>query len=218
MLNKSNIRANTEALIMAAQEQALNTRAVAHEIYHTVQEPRCRLCKQHAETVAHITCGCSKFAETEHTERPNNVDSIVYRTIWAEYNLEHSKDWWVEPENVVRSDHAKIFWNFPIQSDKHLLHNRPDIMLIYYKEQTDLIIDIAVPKDENIQDKKLEKIDKYQSLQIGLEKLWKVKFMVISVVVGALGAIADRLPGWLAQVPRMISEVQLQKNTLLKMA
>ena len=44
-LNKSNTRANTEALIMAAQEQALNTRAVAHEIYHTVQDPRCRLWK-----------------------------------------------------------------------------------------------------------------------------------------------------------------------------
>ena len=28
-LNKSNIRANTEALVMAAQEQVLNTRAVA---------------------------------------------------------------------------------------------------------------------------------------------------------------------------------------------
>ena len=39
-LNKSNIRANTEALITAAQEQALNTRAVAHEIYRNLQDPR----------------------------------------------------------------------------------------------------------------------------------------------------------------------------------
>ena len=39
-LNKSNIKANTEALIMAAQKWALNTRAVAHEIYHTVQNLR----------------------------------------------------------------------------------------------------------------------------------------------------------------------------------
>ena len=42
-LNKSNIEANTEALIIAAQEQVVNTRAVAHEIYHTVQDPRYRL-------------------------------------------------------------------------------------------------------------------------------------------------------------------------------
>ena len=46
-------------------------------------------------------------------------------------------------------------------------------MLINYKEQTGLIIDILVPRDENIQDKKREKIDKkYQSLKkIELEQL-----------------------------------------------
>ena len=64
----------------------------------------------------------------------------------------------------------------------------------------------------------LKKIDNYQSLKIELEQLWKVKIMVGSVVVGALGAIADRLPGWLAQIPRTISEVKLQKYTLLGMA
>ena len=86
---------------MAAQEQALNTRTVAHDIYHTVQDPRCRLCTQHPETVSHITSGCSKLAGTEYTERHNNVASIVYRAICAENNLEHSKDWWVESEKVV---------------------------------------------------------------------------------------------------------------------
>ena len=73
MAQKSNIRAKTEALIMAAQKQALNTRAVAHKIYHTVQDSRCRLCKQHAETIAHIISGCIKFTGTEYTERRNNV-------------------------------------------------------------------------------------------------------------------------------------------------
>ena len=71
-------------------------------------------------------------------------------------------------------------------------------------------------RDENIQDKKLKKIDKYQSLKIELEQLWKVKIMVIPVVIGALGAIADRLPGWLAQIPGTISEVELQKRALLE--
>ena len=91
-------------------------------------------------------------------------------------------------------------------------------MLINYKEQTGLIIDIVVPRNKNIQDKELEKIDKNQSLKIELEQLWKVKIMVIPVVVGALGAIADRLPGWLAQIPGTISQVKLQKNALLGMA
>ena len=69
-------------------------------------------------------------------------------------------------------------------------------MLINYKAQTGLIIDIAVLRDENIQDKKLEKIDKYQSLKIELEQLWKVEIMVVPVVFGALGAITyDYLAG-----------------------
>ena len=41
--------------------------------------------------------------------------------------------------------------------------------------------------------------------------------MVISVVVGALGAIPNRLSGWLAQILATISEVELQKSTLLGM-
>ena len=102
--------------------------------------------------MAHIISSCSKLAGTEDTQKHNNVTLIVYRAICAE----NSKNWWVEPEKVVRNDHAKIIWNFPIQTDKHLLHNQPNIVLINYKEQTGLIIDISVPKDENIRDKKLK--------------------------------------------------------------
>ena len=55
-------------------------------------------------------------------------------------------------------------------------------------------------------------------MKIKLEQLWKVKIMVIPVAVGAPGAIADRLPGWLAQIPGMISEVERQKSVLLRTA
>ena len=47
---------------------------------------------------------------------------------------------------------------------------------------------------------------------IELEQLWKVKIMVIPVVIGA---IADRLPGWLAQIPGTISVMELQKSAIL---
>ena len=106
LLNKSNIRANTKALIMAAQKQALNTSAVAHKIYHTVQGPRYRFCKQHEEPVTHIIIGCRKLAGFEYTEGHNNVASIVYRAICAKSKFEHSKNWWVESEKVVRNNYA----------------------------------------------------------------------------------------------------------------
>ena len=55
-------------------------------------------------------------------------------------------------------------------------------------------------------------------MKIELEQLWKVKIIVIPVVVGALAGIADRLPGGHTQIPGTISEVELQRSTLLKMA
>ena len=47
-------------------------------------------------------------------------------------------------------------------------------------------------------------------MKIELEQLWKIKIMFIPVVVGALGVIADRVPEWLAQIPRTICKVELQ--------
>ena len=38
------------------------------------------------------------------------------------------------------------------------------------------------------------------------------KIIVILVVAGELGAIAERLSGWLAQLPGTISKVELQKS------
>ena len=81
---------------MKAQDQVLNTRAVAHKIYQNVQCPRCKLCEQYVEAVAHFISGCSKLADTKYTERLKNVASVVYKDICAEYNIKCSKDWWIK--------------------------------------------------------------------------------------------------------------------------
>ncbi|KAK7877340.1 hypothetical protein WMY93_031944 [Mugilogobius chulae] len=41
-LERAGLKDSTEALILAAQEQALSTRAIEAQIYHTRQDPRCR--------------------------------------------------------------------------------------------------------------------------------------------------------------------------------
>ena len=111
--------------------------------------------------MAHIISDCCKLAGTEYTKRHNNVASIVYRAIWAEYNLEYSNEWWIEPERIVRNKFAKILWYFPTQTSKQLPSDWPEIVLNNYKVQTVLTIEIAASRDENIQDRKLENFDKY---------------------------------------------------------
>ncbi len=48
--------------LMAAQEKMLSTRSIDARVYHTRQDPRCRLCKDDPETVQHITAGCKMQA------------------------------------------------------------------------------------------------------------------------------------------------------------
>ena len=66
---------------------------------------------------------------------------------------------------------AKIFGDFPVQTDIQMPNNWPDIILINHPEKTGFIIDIGVPRDGNIKDKEMEKIDKYQPLKIKLNRL-----------------------------------------------
>ena len=48
-------------------------------------------------------------------------------------------------------------------------------------------MDIAVPGDSNILQKKTEKCEKYQDLAREIQRIWKSRTKVVPVVVGALG-------------------------------
>ncbi|XP_051924320.1 uncharacterized protein LOC127602290 [Hippocampus zosterae] len=173
-LERAGLKDSTEALILAAQEQALNTRAIEAQIYHTRQDPRCRLYKEAPETIQHITAGCKMLAGKAYMERHNQVAGIVYRNICAEYGLETPRSKWETPPKVVENDRAKILWDFQIQTDKMVMANQPDIVIIDKGKRKAVVVDVAVPSDGNIRKKEHEKLEKYQGLREELERAWKI--------------------------------------------
>ncbi|KAK7895269.1 hypothetical protein WMY93_020594 [Mugilogobius chulae] len=214
-LERAGLKDSTEALILAAQEQALSTRAIEAQIYHTRQDPRCRLCKEAPETVQHITAGCKMLAGKAYMERHNQVAGIVYRNICAEYGLETPSSKWETPPKVVENDRAKILWDFQIQTDRMVM-NQPDIVVVVDKEQRRaVVVDVAIPSDGNIRRKEHEKLEKYQGLREELEKAWKVKATVVPVVIGALGAVTPKLDEWLQHIPGSTSDISVQKSAVL---
>ena len=58
------------------------------------------------------------------------------------------------------NEKCKIFWHFGIQTDKEIEHRRLDILVIDKEKRECKIIDIAVPGNQNIKLKELEKITK----------------------------------------------------------
>ena len=61
----SNLKGETEELLVATQDQALNTRNYQNVICDQKVESKCRMCSQHEETVEDIISGCEVQAKTE---------------------------------------------------------------------------------------------------------------------------------------------------------
>lgn len=62
---------------MAAQEEALNTRSIEAWLYHTRQDPKCKLCKDTPETIQQTTTGCNMLPDRVYMGRNNHVAGIV---------------------------------------------------------------------------------------------------------------------------------------------
>jgi hypothetical protein len=68
-LCKGDLKAETESEMVAAQDQALNTKYYATKILHTETDSKCRLCQQHDETIAHIISACPILAKVQSVKQ-----------------------------------------------------------------------------------------------------------------------------------------------------
>ena len=65
-LSRGDLKVGTEALLCAAQEQAIRTNYIKYHIIKTSESALCRLCGKKGESVQHITSGCEKLAQKEY--------------------------------------------------------------------------------------------------------------------------------------------------------
>ena len=114
-LCKEELKRETESLILAAQEQALNTNSVKASIYHLQENDKCALCSDAAEKVTHIVTGCKKIAQKEYKRRHDKVASFIYCLLCKKYDLKHTDKWYQhQPATVVENKRYKL---------SHFLHS-----------------------------------------------------------------------------------------------
>jgi hypothetical protein len=85
-----------------------------------------------------------------------------------------------------------VLWNQAVHTDREVTANRPDITK-NKKEKTCTPIDMAIPADRNIVQKKAEKKLKYKSLCIEIQRMWNLKCTIIPVITGATGTVTRSL-------------------------
>ena len=136
-LVRSDLKVETEALLCAAQEQAIRTNYVKYHIDKSIDNPLCRMCRKRGESVQHIISECEKLAQKEYKRRHDNVAKKIHWELCKKIGLEHMEKWYEhEPEGVADNESVKLLWDMNIQCDNVTEARRPDIVIIDKKEKT----------------------------------------------------------------------------------
>ena len=146
------------------------------------------------------------------------MGKLLYINLAEYFELLHDKETWYkyEPPAVLENVNAKMLWNFSIQTDHHIAHNKPDILIHDKKENNLLIIDIAIPSDYNVVAKRAEKLRNYTDLAIELKSIWNVsKVVIFPFIIGATGVIHNQFDRDIRNLPIKIRIEEYQKIALL---
>ena len=135
-LSKSNLKRETESLLIAAQNNAIRTNHIKARIDKTQQNSKCRLCSDRDETINHIISECSKLAQSEYKARHDWVGKVIHWEMCKKFKFDHTNKWYMHnPAPVLENDTHKLQWDFDIHTDHLISASRPDLKIINKKKR-----------------------------------------------------------------------------------
>ena len=154
------------------------------------------------EAVSHTVSECKMLVQKEYKKRHDNVGRYIHWKLYEKYGFEGPQQSYEhEPDGVIENKEQKILWYFKIQCDTKNEARRPDIVVIDKTNMEVMIIDVTIPRDEWVNERKVGKIDKYKTLKDGIARMQGMKeVIVILVVVGASGAISPGFEKYIAAI------------------
>ena len=192
------LKGETEGLITAAQDQALNTRYYSKHIIKEGSTDRCRMYHTQAETVEHVISGCQTLAAYKYLNRHNQVAAQLYLDICKHYGIKVDAQYWYQYNPVqVMEMRKQPSCGTTRSTDRHIPCNKPDMIIQENETERCVIIDVAIPSDYNIQKKASEKIKKYVDLQTECQRMWDNKVEVIPVIIGTTGIVYKNIQSYL---------------------
>ena len=81
-LKYTGLKGETEGLITAAQDQALNTRYYSKHVIKQGSIDRCRMCHTQVETVEHIISGCQILAADKFPRMARTAGQLSFICFW----------------------------------------------------------------------------------------------------------------------------------------
>ena len=121
------------------------------------------------QTVDYIVSGCEVLAKMECVARHNNAAACLHWSICKDHDIKITHKWYQhEPETVMHNKDNNIttIWDMPVNTDRTIATNRPDIIVKDSVNSTCKLTDMTVPLDRNIALKEMEKKSKYNDLEL----------------------------------------------------
>jgi len=201
---------------MACQDQAISTNLIKVRIFHQASSASCCLCGSADETVDHLLTSCSVITQSCYKKCHDTVARIIYWELARRDGLECTNKYWDHfPQSVIQNDSINLLWDLTVQTDRHLPHNRPDIIIcVDFTKKHAFLIDIAILGDSRLSRKINEKYQRYTDLKIEVQKMWS---MIVPVILGSLGSVPTSLKNLLQQLGIYYINLipKLQKSVLL---
>jgi hypothetical protein len=174
-------------------------------------DSKCQLCKQCEETIGHLTSGCPILAKNEYLIRHDKVAVHLYDSICKALGIETTDKLYTHTSKpVCEHEDVTVLWNQGVHTGREVIANKPDIIHKNKKEKTCVLIDVAIQVDRNFTRKEAEQKLKYKSLC-----MWKMKCMIIPMVIGATGIVTKGLRKNLEALAGKHSIDALQKTAVL---
>ena len=210
-------------MILAAQGQALRTNWVKSNIDREDVSSKCRMCRERDETIAHVVSECQKLAQREYKScRHDKVAAILHWYLCKKFEFGCDDKYYnhmvTKDNKVLEKDQVLLLWDFSIQTETRIDHNKPDIMMKNKKKKSCQIIDVAYPFDTRVKQKEEEKLEHYNDLKYQILKMRKdevKRVAIIPVVIGALGVVSKNFKNYIAALDFEPGVQPLQKTCII---
>ncbi|CAH2059309.1 unnamed protein product, partial [Iphiclides podalirius] len=156
----------TEGFVCAIQDQVIKTNNYKRYILRDGTVDICRACRHPGESLRHVISGCSMLSNSEYLHRHNLVARILHQELALKYGLVERKlpYYKYSPEAVLENDRARLYWDRSIITDRTIVANKPDIVLMDRAQSRVFLVDITIPYDENLVKAETDKKTKYLDL------------------------------------------------------
>ena len=101
LLERGELKCETESLLRAAQEQALQVNVIKYSIHKTSNNPLCRFCNEKTESRAHTVSACLVLAKSQYRKRHDKVGINVHWLLCKKYHLQCNGKWYAQKPKSI---------------------------------------------------------------------------------------------------------------------